>query len=436
MHVILTPVGSAGDVNPFVIVGRELRRRGHRVTLVAPAVFAGSASNAGLDFKPLGTAEEFERVTNNPDLWHPRRGLQVVFSQIAANLRRAYAALETVYEPDKTLLLAGSLALSTRTFGELHNVPVATMHLAPSIFRSDFKQPAMPSGADISGWPRWAKRLLWWGVDRWAIDPLIAPALNGWRAELGLPPVSRIFKSWINAPQRVLGLFPDWFGEPQPDWPGQLRLTGFVLSDDSCAPYSREAGLETADRGRSGSDDSLGLEQFLARGEAPVVFTPGSANRQATPFFRAGIEATSRLGRRALLVTGFREHLPPVLPAHVHHVSYAAFATLFPRAAAIVHHGGIGTCAQGLAAGVPQLVMPMGFDQPDNASRIAHLGVGETIEPGQFTAERVAAALSRLLSSADVADACQRCRDRVDGSRATRQAADLIEEQFTTFAPG
>jgi rhamnosyltransferase subunit B len=417
MHVLLTPVGSAGDVNPFVIVGRELRRRGHRVTLIAPVVFAPVASNAGLDFVPLGTAEEFEQVTNDPDLWHPRRGLKVVLTQIARNLRRAYAILEKVYEPDQTMLLAGSLALAARTFDETHKVPMVTMHLAPSIFRSDFKQPAMPSGADISGWPRWIKRFLWWGLDGLAIDPLIAPALNAWRAELGLSPVSRIFKSWINSPQRVLGLFPDWFGEPQADWPAQLRLTGFVLSDESCAPDSREPGLG----------------QFLAKGAAPVVFTPGSANRQAASFFRAAIDATARLGRRALLVTSFREHLPALLPEHAHHLTYATFATLFPRAAAVVHHGGIGTTAQGLAAGVPQLIMPMGFDQPDNAARIIRLGVGVAIGPSRFTAERVAAALSRLLSSAAVGDACRRYRERVDGPLAARLAAELVEEQFRTF---
>ena len=124
------------------------------------------------------------------------------------------------------------------------------MHLSPTVFRSDFAQSTLPSGQDISGWPRWAKRTLWALLDRFAIDPLIAPTLNTWRVELGLPPVSRILKSWFHSPQRVLGLFPEWFGDPQPDWPPQLRLTGFVLSDETCAP----------DRERRAAD--LDLEQF------------------------------------------------------------------------------------------------------------------------------------------------------------------------------
>jgi UDP:flavonoid glycosyltransferase YjiC (YdhE family) len=418
MHFILTPVGSSGDVNPFVIVGGELRRRRHGVTLVAPDVYAMLAAKVGLGFVSVGTAEEYERVTNNPDLWDPRRGLAVVLTEIARRLRRGYAALEELYEPNGTMLVGHPLSFFTRVFEEAHHVPAVTMHLAPSVLRSDFRQPTLLPGVDISGWPRWAKRALWWGVDRFAIDPPIVPSLNAWRAELGLPPVSRILHSWLHSPQRVLGLFPDWFGEPQPDWPPQLRLTGFVLSDERCAP-DQEATATSSD-----------LEQFLASGDAPIVFTPGSANQHATQFFRVGLDATRRLRRRALLVTKYRDHLPPSLPEHAYHVRYASFATLFPRSALVVHHGGIGTCAQALAAGVPQLVMPMGFDQPDNAARAVRLGVGEAIPPARFTPARVAAALDRLLSADEVAAACRRRREKVDAEDALRRACDLIEAQY------
>ena len=422
MHAILTPVGSAGDVNPFVVVGGELRRRGHRVTLIAPDVFAPVASAAGFGFVSDATAEEYDRAANNPDLWHPRRGAAIVFGMIASQLRRAYAAIEQVYHPNECVLVGHSLSFFTRVFEEKHHAPAVTMHLSPSVFRSDFKQSALPSGQDISRWPRWAKRILWWGVDRLAVDPLIAPAMNTWRAELGLPPVSRILKSWFHSSDRVLGLFPDWFGDPQRDWPVQLRLTGFVLSDESCAPS------EAPDAERSE------LEAFLKRGDPPIVFTPGTANRHATEFLRTSIDATAQIERRALLITGHRDQVPESLPSHVHHVGYASFATVFPRAAAVVHHGGIGTSAQALAAGVPQLVMPMGFDQPDNAARLARLGVSETVPPARFTVSLVASALSRLLSSAQVAASCRCWGQRVDSSNALRQACDLIEEQYVLQA--
>ncbi len=411
MHAVLTPVGSAGDVNPFLVIGRELRRRGHEVTLIASDVFAAAAGRAGLNFVSIWSEADYRRTIDNPDLWHPQRGLAIVLSTIAGQLRRAYSAIAQVYEPDRTVLVGHTLGFFTRVFEEVHRTPAATLHLAPSVFRSDFRQPALPSGRDISRWPRWIKRTLWWGIDRFLIDPQIAPALNGWRAELGLPPVSRVFRSWLHSPQRVIGLFPDWFGGPQPDWPPQLRLTGFALSDAACAPAPVEA-------------DPPG---WLGEDEAAIVFTPGSANRHAAPFFRAGIEAAAALGRRALLVTPYGEHLPRSLPEHVRHAAYAPFDRLFPRAAAVVHHGGIGTCAQALAAGVPQVIMPLGFDQPDNALRIARLGVGAAIAPSRFTGARVADALQHLLSSRGAAESCRRYAERIGSADAIAQTCDLIE---------
>lgn len=416
MHAILTPVGSAGDVNPFVVLGRALRARGHRVTLIAAAVFANVAASAGLEFVAVGTAADYDRVTRNPDLWDPRRGPRVVFGEVAAHLRAGYAAIDAAYEPGRTVLVGHSLSFPTRVFEERHGAPALTIHLAPSVFRSAFQQAMLPTGADLSRWPTWLKRTLWWGIDRVGVDPMIVPALNRWRSELGLPPVSRVLASWLHSPQRVLALFPDWFGEPQPDWPRQTMLTGFVLSDAGCAPGGEQRAQHDA------------LEGFLASGEPPIVFTPGSANRFAATLFRAGLDAASAIGRRALFVTSYQEQVPVPLPRTAFHAPYAPFSTLFPRAAAVVHHGGIGTCAQAFAAGVPQLVTPMGFDQYDNAARAARLGVAEMVPSTKITSTRMASALQRLLSNPGVAAACRRWQREIDPDEAVRLACDAIED--------
>ncbi len=342
MKVILTPVGSAGDINPFIVVGRELRRRGHDVSLLAVEPFARIVADAGLHFVSVGTSDEFDRATSDPNLWHPRLGPPIVFRAVVDGMRRAYDAIEQHFEVGHTMLVGHPLSVCTRVFEEVHNAPAATVHLAPSILRSDFQQSALPSGQDLSAWPRWVKRAIWWAADRFAVDPLLVPPLNAWRAEFGLPPMSRVFQSWINSPQRILGFFPDWFAPPQPDWPSQLRLTGFTLSDSSCAP---------ADAAQPAARVDAALETFLADGEAPIVFTPGSANRHAADFFRAAVDAAVQMRRRTVLVTSYRDHLPADLPAYVHHSEYAPFATLFPRAAAVVHHGGVGTCRAGPGRG-------------------------------------------------------------------------------------
>ena len=102
-------------------------------------------------------------------------------------------------------------------------------------------------------------------------------------------------------------------------------------------------------------------------------------------------------------------------------------SAVLPRAAALVHHGGIGTLAQGLAAGVPQLTMPMAFDQPDNATRLARMGVGAWVRPEQFTPDRVADALRRLLEDDATARACRRWAQALEPRDATERTCDLLE---------
>jgi rhamnosyltransferase subunit B len=103
VHIVLTPVGSSGDVNPFVAVGRALRARGHDVTMIAPGPFAEVAARAGLRFVSGWAADEFDRATKDPDLWHPQRGLRLILRTAAAQMRAHYAAIASVYEPGRRI---------------------------------------------------------------------------------------------------------------------------------------------------------------------------------------------------------------------------------------------------------------------------------------------------------------------------------------------
>jgi len=406
----MTPVGSSGDVHPFVGLGRALAGRGHDVVIVTAGSFEHVVRKAGLGFHATVSAEEFDAVSKHPDLWHPRRGLQLVMRSVADKLQFAYEGLKEVYEPGRTVLVGHGLSFATRLFEEKHGVPAATLHLAPSIFRSDYQQPAHAPGRDASGLPRWVKRTIWWAVDRLLIDPNIVPPLNRFRRDLNLPPVTRVFREWIHSPRRVIGLFPEWFAPPQADWPASLRLTGFPQYDESDQQQVSPA-----------------LLQFLDQGTPPIVFTPGSANQQAGAFLQAAVDASTRLNRRAVLLTRYTAQVPS-LPAYVHHEGFAPLSALLPRSAALVHHGGIGTLAQGLAAGIPQLIMPMGFDQPDNATRLIRLGVAKWIAPSQFTGERVAAVLEGLLTDSQTASACTRWSRELKATSAIERTCDLLEE--------
>ena len=284
-----------------------------------------------------------------------------------------------------------------------------SVHLSPVILRSIDEAPRLP-GVFVHRGPRWFRRLQWNLADRLLIDPFIGRWLNPFRASLGLPPARGLFRDWIHSPLLTLGLFPDWFARPQPEWPVQLRLTGFPL-------YSEE-GVSDAD---------ARFVEWLEQGTAPILFTPGSANLHGSEFFTAAADACRRLGRRGLLLTRFPDQIPSALPDGVRHVEFVPFRWLVPRSAALVHHGGIGTLSQGLAGGVPQVVMPMGFDQFDNAARIERLGVGLALARKAFRGPALAGLLGKLLSDQGVADRCRAVADRFAGVDALAAAADESE---------
>ena len=257
--------------------------------------------------------------------------------------------------------------------------------------------------------PFWVRRALVRTVDRIA-DRKLCPAINAVRAEIGLPPVRRMLSEWLHSPDRVIAVFPEWFASPEPDWPAQTIVTGFPLYDEAdVAEIPRE------------------LEPFVAAGDPPLVFTPGSANVHGRAFFEAAADACVRLGRRGILLTRHPEQLPPGLPETVRHFDYVPFSALLPRCGALIYHGGVGTLAQGLKAGLPHLVMPMAFDQPDNATRLKRLGVGTALKPRQFTGPRVAHALEGLLASGDVARRTAELADRLRNESPIGETCDAIE---------
>jgi rhamnosyltransferase subunit B len=313
-------------------------------------------------------------------------------------------------DPAETVVAAQSLALGARLAQEKLGIPLATLHLQPSLLRTVYDMPI--NGVAFPDWlPRPTKHLWWRLVDRFVIDSVLAEGVNAYRAELGLLPVTRLFHEWMHSPQRVLGLFPDWFAPPQPDWPPQIRLTGFPLFDVG-----------------EGAPLSPGLQRFLADGPAPLVFTFGSAMRHGQEHFAMAIEVARQLGQRAILLARERSQLPTPLPDTIHHESYVPLSDLLPHAALMVHHGGIGTLAQVLAAGIPQVVIALSHDQPDNARRVERLGVGIGLSATRLRRTALANAIHRLLSSPQVQARCRDLAGRLDGRQARETTANYIEE--------
>ena len=265
--------------------------------------------------------------------------------------------------------------------------------------------------------PRWlpvfVKRLVLNTIDA-MLDRMLAPEVNKIREVAGLAGIRHIYSTWAPSPQKVIALFPDWFAAPPQDWPPQTLLTGFISFD---------AGEE-----KPLSNKAL---NFLESDDPPIVITPGTAMRHGEQFFQASIEACTTLKKRGLLLTPHRTQLPAHLPEGIVHVDYLPFSAVLPRAAALVHHGGIGTAVQALAAGIPQLVRPMNYDQPDNAARLERLGVGSSIPPAKYRVPEVAEKLDYLLSSPTVKARCLGWAKRINFQSALEDTCVAIERVIT-----
>jgi UDP:flavonoid glycosyltransferase YjiC (YdhE family) len=175
------------------------------------------------------------------------------------------------------------------------------------------------------------------------------------------------------------------------------------------------------------------LLKFLDDGPAPIIFTLGSsAVWVARDFYRESIVAAKLLGRRAVLLLGDdrnrRSGSDGPLPPEIIAVNYAPFEALLTRAGAMVHHGGVGTTSQGLRAGIPALIVPFAFDQPDNAAHAALLGGGRTLPRVKYRATRVAKELDILLSRPDYASKAREVGQQLQQEDGAGAASDLIEE--------
>ena len=412
LHIVAVALGSFGDVHPFLGIGRALAARGHAVDLLANPLYEDAVQGAGLTFTPIGSREIFETAIDDPRMWTLRHGARCLAETlILPCMRPVYEWIEQHRRPN-TVVLSAATGFGARIAREKLGVPLATLILQPALVRSRESLPGIPVPAHraLRVVTRPLRSAIMWGVDAMLFDPALAKPTNAFRAELGLPPLRRFFHQWVHSPELSIGLFPDWYGDPQTDWPPQVRCTGFPLYDES---GQRPADAE--------------LARFLDAGDPPIVLTPGTAMKHARGFFAVGLEACRRLGKRALLLTHFPEHAPSPLPATAARFDYAPFSEVFPRAAALVHHGGIGTAAQALRAGIPQLINPFSYDQPDNAARLERLGVAQGVFPLFFTAGRVARTLDRLLSSTSVRSACAQAAQSMRTASPLDETCRLIE---------
>ncbi len=410
MNIVLITLGTDGDVDPFIALGRELKNRGHSVTLVSNDYFKPIADKFEFGFVSIGTKQDYMAILENQDVWTPRKGFKLLVQElILRHMRTVYKLMASLFTAD-TVMVAPSFMFGARIVRDKLGVPLVTVVLQPASIWSYENPPPLASYAWAQYLPAFFKRALAAGAEQLYFEPLLAPETNRFRSELGLPQVAHVSTRWLYSPDRIIALYPDWFGPALVNPPSQLIMPGFVSHESP--------GKEAVPSGCS---------EFLSAGDPPIVFTPGSGHQHARDFFKVAADACRILNKRGLFLTKFRAHLPSRLPNSIYHCEYAPFLSVFPLCETVVHHGGIGTTAKAMASAIPQLVMPMAYDQPDNARRVKILGVSRFLPPKQFLPENLAHELNYLISSNEVKAQCLKLSRRINHSAALQDACSAIE---------
>jgi rhamnosyltransferase subunit B len=322
-------------------------------------------------------------------------------------LQPTYERLAAMAAQGRCVVVANPVAMGARVAQEKLGLPLVTAYTAATMLRT-VHDPMTLAQWRMPPWvPRPLRRAAWALLDRHKLEPLVRPALDALRTQLGLAPIgATVFSHWMHSPQAGIALFPSWFAPAPPDWPATVRQAGFPLFDGDAA-----------------QPPDAGITAFLAAGAPPVVFMPGTAAEAAAPFFREAVRACAETGERGLLLGQVPDDLRRALPATLHAAPYAPFGTLLPHTRALVHHGGIGSCAQALRAGIPQLVLPHAYDQFDNAMRLEQLGVGRQLN----SVDAMGTALKAILAEPAIAAACSQWAPKTTPHAARSHILAIVE---------
>ncbi len=394
--ILMSVFGTRGDMRPMIELGAALRARGADVTMLVNPASAPAVRAAGLAAIGVGKPIDVNRlISEHPRYMSVRGGKLVLQEWFVPITRELYpAAIDAIdrCRPACVVSHAGSfgLAMAARRRG----VPLAVTHMAPTSLLT----PGIL--IDLPAWKRAAYRI---------VMPLMAGMVDRWLKpicrELSLPWRKGLFRECLVEADCVLGLWSPRFCPLQPTSPPNARYCGFPIAPTGDLPEA--------------------VESFLSDGDPPVVVSFGSsAVNIAGPLYRAAVGALSRIGRRGVLLVGGNDIQTG--RADVIVAPGAPHGSLLPRCAAMVHHGGIGTTAAALQAGVPALIVPFGHDQFDNADRIGRLGAGTSLSRRHCRPRPLARALGRLLAG-DAPDRTRQLATQLAGEPCgVASAADAV----------
>lgn len=426
MMFALVALGSRGDLDPLLALGRALREVGHDVVVLSHQAYAKTVTAEGLTFHSVVSQATHTSVLGHPRLWHPIDGFGVLWRHLcvpaALSVLSAISQLCNAHPSAPVTVIASPLSIGARLARDLLPVRLATVHLSPSSLRM-LDDPCFVGPFRIPDFaPRPLRASAWDFIDWWKLEPLARAAIQKLRFEVGLPalsPDTRVFRDWLPSPDFGLALFGRELGvveetalRPLSSHPPLLQA-GFARFMPRARPHDW-AELE--------AEFPLSLRDFLCRHPSPAVVYPGSAAPEGHALSAAFAERLARISRRGVVFIRPNLATTALSQSAVNPVSQvsaakslsstlrsndllaidhlATFPALLRHSGALLHHGGAGTIANACVLCTPQLFFPTAYDQFENARRVT-----DQIQP-HLPISPSLARVAKLLSHSELSAFC------------------------------
>lgn len=412
LNILIYAMGTGGDIDPMLGVGREFKNRGHQVTVLSNDYFKQTIADAELDFVSVGTLEQYHKG-NSIDAWQIGNDTDNFEFYHAPAFEPAFNYIKNLENKPGTVLISLAEENGAAVAALQRKIPFIKFILSANAIFSAISPPAPQCWTITKKLPKFVIRFMLRTFRKHnsmrMYDSPTAAEYLATRERLGCPLKFQKKSSAI----LQLCFFPEWYGMRPKDWPADIKLLGFHLANRPNLSLRREMDL------------------LFERIESPIVFTSGTGVKDVTEVFREGRKICELLQIPGLFVGGDAGKNLLDGSDLCTHMSYIDFEYALPKSRAIIHHGGVGTTAQAIRAGIPQLIRPIKYDQPDNANRISKLGLGAYVLPEFFTAEIVAPILSSLMTQAQSNTALKKYSADVKGSNAINEACTLIEKSLS-----
>jgi rhamnosyltransferase subunit B len=397
-------MGTRGDIVPFLGLARKFVAMEADVTVCTNANWEELVINTGAKFLSIAPADPPQ--TGRDDFVFFREN-------VLPSFRKSFRFVErSVRSGKRPWLIYRNNMLGLECATHLYQLPNAKIVLQPSGVQSVDRPPWPWSGMARGPWRLVYRALLMPAFQLAGACGKYRRLTNAFRREVGLAPVPMRRAQASN--ELTLLMCPQWFAQPQADWPLRTVCVGFPDQ------YSSESDRE--------------IEAFIQMHGPPLVFTPGTGVTDVQAFSSLAREICRRLRRPGIFLSKYANGLTLTASDTFVHRSFVDLQWLCGRACLLVHHGGIGTTAQAFRAGIPQIILPGRFDQPDNAMRVAELGLGAVVLDNNTSCEAWTATAARLLSDQTMANRLRRVSAAVKEEQAIATAASLICNEAKRWA--